>query len=187
VRYIIERLLRENPESDAIAVPLPASPSSEVDDLRQTATQDTLYEIFGMLQRRGMIRKARMTLYANQSPTYWESRMVADAYRKRTDPLGTIRVFVEIPRSVTDPMAPAIVKMDWALKMGGVWYTQTVDIADPLRMESNSGLKSIIPVIQAAHRTLDGIIRLDSANHMFKKQKKRSMNDKLVLNGLRLV
>lgn len=189
MRYVIERVLREASESDPEPVTEPdaATVKQKLDERRQIATQDILYQVFDMLERRGIVRRARMTLYAFDKPSYWESRLVADAYRHRMADVGIVRVFVTMPRLSNDEMEPAMVRIDWALKMGGVWYNKTVKVKDPLGVSGSSGVAAVIPVIQSAHRTLDGSIDLRDANRHFKKKKKRIVDDRLVLQGLRLV
>lgn len=190
MRQVFDRVLREATEGAASSPDVhapPSDPAQKLDEQRQIAAQDLLYAVLGMLQRRGLVRRARMTLYAIDRPTRWEARLVADAYRRRKDAIGEVRVFVTVPRQPTDVLAPARVRFDWALKAGGVWYTQAVEVPDPAQIEGNDGIRAVLPALQSLHRTINGSISIRNANRAFTKIKKRPVDDRLALQGLRLV
>lgn len=186
MRQVFEKVLRED-VSVPIAEPPESTPEQKLDEQRQMAAQDVLYSVLEMLQRRGVVKRVRMTLHAWETPSAWEARLVGDAYRKRKNLIGAVRVEVRVSRMDPDPLAPAVVKMSWSLKAGGVWYTEKVEVKDPIGLNSRKGVLTVIPMVTHAHRTIDGSIKLDHANRQFKKQKKRAVSDRVMLQGLRLV
>lgn len=179
MQCIFDRALRE-----AEALPGAEAEQDTLDDRRGVAAQDILYEILEMLEGRGMVRRVHMTLHAEAWPTYFKATLVGDAYRRRKERVGTVRVFVTIPRGGTAPDEPAVVRIEWALTLGGVWYTRTVRMRAPLERRQ---YRDVIPAIHAAQSTLDGSISLDDANHLFQKRKRHRNRDRAVMRGLRMV
>lgn len=136
--------------------------------------------VYGMLTRDRRIRQARISPHPVETPTAYEMTLVSPLIDERRNKIGTIRVFVLVPKHGENIQ----IRIEWTRNAFGFWFQEKVVLKKSVENPSMALLAPLRAAMILVRQTVTGSVKLKSMIRMIRKVKKHRGKDAILQYGL---